>query len=95
MNFAQTRLNKIRRWIKDRIATNKVIIKSDGDDAQETLGITNLALGSVLQQFDTPEEYPYFDDWLNSPWDGQNFVRDVIKKSEIPMAKAAFEAARM
>lgn len=93
MSLAQTRLNKIRQAIRDRIDTNRVIISSGGDDG-ERLAETNLVLLSVLQLFDKPEEFPTFDDWMFSPWDGDKFVWEVIKLPEIPWAQAAFEAGR-
>jgi hypothetical protein len=94
MSLPQTRLNKIRQTIRDRIDTNVVIINADGDDAMGTLGVTNMVLASVLQLFDKPEAFPKFDDWLHSPWDEVNMVHEVMKKSEVAMANAAFEAGR-
>ncbi len=94
MSLPQTRLNKIRQTIRDRIATNIVIINSSGDDAHNTLGNTNMVLNSILTLFDVPEKFPKFDDWMYSPWDDFHFVHEVMKDSEIMMAKAAFEAGR-
>jgi len=93
MSLPQARLNKIRQTIRDRIATNVVIINSGGDDGGR-LGEVNLTLASILQLFDKPEEFPTFDDWLYSPWDGLNLVYEIIKPSETTVAKAAFEAGR-
>ena len=93
MSLPQTRLNKIRQTIRDRIATNVVIINSGGDDGGR-LGDVNMTLASILQLFDKPEEFPTFDDWIHSPWDEFHFVDEVMKESEIMMSKAAFEAGR-
>jgi hypothetical protein len=92
-SLPQTRLNKIRQTIRDRIATNIVIINSGGDDGGR-LGDVNMTLASILQLFDKPEEFPTFDDWMHSPWDEFHFVDEVMKESEIMIAKAAFEAGR-
>lgn len=92
-SLPQTRLNKIRQTIRDRIATNVVIINSGGDDGGR-LGDVNMTLASILQLFDKPEEFPTFDDWMHSPWDEVNMVHEIIKGTEIFVAKAAFEAGR-
>ncbi len=93
MSLPQTRLNKIRQTLRDRIATNVVIINSGGDDGGRLADI-NLTLASILQLFDKPEEFPTFDDWMYSPWDDFHMVHEVMKESEIMMSKAAFEAGR-
>jgi hypothetical protein len=86
----QARLNRLRRYLLDRINTNRVIIHEGGDNATHSLQTINDTLQSIIAVIDEYPTYKSFEDWLNEAAEPILLLGDITHACE-----EAFKAARL